>query len=156
MSETAVPSTGLGPADTRTFFGHPVGLYILFFTEMWERFSFYGMRSLLVLYMVDHLFLRPDIGHSVLGYTAVKGTLEMIFGPLEAQPLSSQIYGLYTGFVYLTPFFGGMLADRVFGQRKTVVLGGVLMAIGHFLMAVENLFFPALLFLILGHGTRPS
>ena len=119
---------------------------------MWERFSYYGMRSLLVLYMVDHLFLRPEAGQRVLGFGVVKGGLEAIFGPLAPQPLSSQIYGLYTAFVYLTPFFGGMLADRAIGQRRAVILGAVLMAIGHFLMAVESLFFPALLFLILGNG----
>jgi POT family proton-dependent oligopeptide transporter len=102
--------------------------------------------------MVDHLFLHPDVGQRVLGFGFVKGGLEAIFGPLAPQPLSSQIYGLYTAFVYLTPFFGGMLADRVIGQRRAVILGAVLMAIGHFLMAVESLFFPALLFLILGNG----
>ena len=139
-------------AKGRTILGHPAGLFVLFFTEMWERFSYYGMRSLLVLYMVDHLFLHPEAGQRVLGFGLVKGGLEAIFGPLEPQPLSSQIYGLYTAFVYLTPFFGGMLADRVIGQRRAVILGGVLMAIGHFLMAVESLFFPALLFLILGSG----
>jgi POT family proton-dependent oligopeptide transporter len=105
---------------------HPAGLSVLFFTEMWERFSYYGMRSLLVFYMIKHL-----------QFTQVR---------------SSEIYGLYTGFVYFTPLFGGLLADRVLGQRRTVVLGGVLMALGHFLMAVESLFFPALLFLILGNG----
>jgi POT family proton-dependent oligopeptide transporter len=93
---------------------------------MWERFSYYGMRSLLVYYMIKHLQFT--------------------------QERSSQIYGLYTGFVYFTPLFGGMLADRLLGQRRTVILGGVLMAIGHFLMAVESLFFPALIFLILGNG----
>lgn len=133
-------------------FGHPKGLYILFFTEMWERFSFYGMRSLLVLYMVNHLFIQPDVGQKVLGFTAIRGGLEAVFGPLAVQPLSSQIYGLYTGFVYFTPFFGGLLADRVLGQRKTVVIGAVLMAIGHFLMAFEGMFFLALMFLILGNG----
>ena len=137
---------------SRTILGHPPGLFVLFFTEMWERFSYYGMRSLLVLYMVDHLFLRPDVGKKVLGFAALEGALESIFGPLEIQPLSSQIYGLYTAFVYLTPFFGGMLADRVLGQRKTVILGAILMAIGHFLMAAENLFFVALMFLIMGNG----
>ena len=136
----------------RTILGHPAGLYVLFFTEMWERFSYYGMRSLLVLYMVDHLFVHPAAVQRVLGFGLVKGGLEAIFGPLAPQPLSSQIYGLYTAFVYLTPFFGGMLADRVIGQRRAVILGGVLMAIGHFLMAVESLFFVALLFLILGNG----
>jgi proton-dependent oligopeptide transporter, POT family len=139
-------------AQGRTILGHPAGLFVLFFTEIWERFSYYGMRSLLVLYMVDHLFLHPEAGQRVLGFGLVKGGLEAIFGPLAPQPLSSQIYGLYTAFVYLTPFFGGMLADRVIGQRRAVILGAVLMAIGHFLMAVESLFFPALLFLILGNG----
>ena len=136
----------------RTILGHPAGLFVLFFTEMWERFSYYGMRSLLVLYMVDHLFVHPEVARSVFGFGLVKRGLEAIFGPLGPQPLSSQIYGLYTAFVYLTPFFGGMLADRVIGQRRAVILGGVLMAIGHFLMAVESLFFPALLLLILGNG----
>ena len=145
--------TQRGRAGERTILGHPVGLFVLFFTEMWERFSYYGMRSLLVLYMVDHLFLRPDVGQRVLGFNAVKGGLESVFGPLQAQPLSSQIYGLYTALVYLTPFFGGMLADKVIGQRRAVILGAILMAIGHFLMAIEHLFFPALLFLILGNGS---
>ena len=140
------------PAKKEGLFGHPKGLYILFFTEMWERFSYYGMRSLLVLYMVNYLFLKPDVGQRVLGFNALKGMLESMFGPLAPQPLSSQIYGLYTAFVYLTPFFGGMLADRVLGQRRTVILGAVLMAIGHFLMASERLFLPALLFLIAGNG----
>jgi len=139
-------------AQGRTILGHPAGLFVLFFTEMWERFSYYGMRSLLVLYMVDHLFVHPDVGQRVLGFGLLKGGLEAIFGPLDAQPLSSQIYGLYTALVYLTPFFGGMLADSVIGQRRAVILGSVLMIIGHFLMAVEALFFPALLFLILGNG----
>lgn len=110
----------------KMFRQHPKGLYVLFFTEMWERFSFYGMRALLVYYMTKQL--------------------------LFSQEMSSQVYGLYTGFVYFTPFFGGIIADRFWGQRKTVVVGGVLMAIGHFLMAFESLFYPALLFLILGNG----
>lgn len=92
---------------SRTILGHPAGLFVLFFTEMWERFSYYGMRSLLVLYMVDHLFLRAEAGQRVLGFGLVKGGLEAVFGPLQPQPLSSQIYGLYTAFVYLTPFSGG-------------------------------------------------
>ena len=139
-------------AKEGTWLGHPKGLFVLFLTEMWERFSYYGMRSLLVLYMVNHLFIQPDVGQRVLGFTALKGMLEGAFGPLGNQALSSQIYGLYTGLVYFTPFFGGLLADRVLGQRKTVVIGGILMAIGHFLMAIESMFFPALMFLILGNG----
>jgi len=119
---------------------------------MWERFSYYGMRSLLVLYMVNFLFIQPDVGREVLGFNTVKGALEAVFGPLATQPLSSQIYGLYTAFVYLTPFFGGVLADRVLGQRKSVVLGGVLMAIGQFILMVPGLFFVGLLVLIIGNG----
>jgi proton-dependent oligopeptide transporter, POT family len=132
-------------------FGHPKGLTFLFTTEMWERFSYYGMRSLLVLYMTKYLFLH---GHAenALGLAGLKNALEAIFGPLDIQPLSSQIYGLYTALVYLTPVFGGLLADRVLGQRRTVVIGAVLMAIGHFMMAVEQLFLLALLALILGNG----
>jgi POT family proton-dependent oligopeptide transporter len=132
-------------------FGHPRGLTFLFTTEMWERFSYYGMRSLLVLYMTKYLLL-PDHAGNVAGLLAVKRGLESIFGPLDVQPLSSQIWGLYTGLVYFTPIFGGLLADRVLGQRRTVVIGAVLMAIGHFMMAVEQLFVFALLALILGNG----
>lgn len=139
--------------DTQaTLLGHPVGLYVLFFTEMWERFSFYGMRALLTLYMVNHLFSDDDRMLGVLGMTPLRGGLESVFGPLETQPLASQVYGLYTGLVYLTPFFGGLIADRFWGQRRTVVVGCVLMAIGHFLMAIESAFLVALGFLILGNG----
>ena len=137
----------------KTILGHPVGLFVLFFTEMWERFSYYGMRALLVLYMVNYLIHRVETGSSyVFGFAPLRHAIESVFGPMTVQPLSSEIYGLYTGFVYLTPFFGGMLADRLLGQRKTVVVGGVLMAIGHFLMAVESMFLVALCFLILGNG----
>ena len=145
------------PVDTvrsqRTILGHPSGLFVLFFTEMWERVSYYGMRALLVLYMVDYLIPRVHSGASqVVGFMSLQHGLEAVFGPLAVQPLSSQIYGLYTAFVYFTPFFGGMLADRVLGQRKCVVIGGVLMAIGQFLLAVESMFLPGLFFLILGNG----
>ena len=151
MATTTADAVAL-PRSQATWLGHPRGLFVLFMTEMWERMSYYGMRSLLVLYMVQHLFIRPDVGQKVLGFAALKGALETAFGPMATQALSSQVYGLYTGFVYFTPFFGGMLADRLLGRRKAVIVGGTLMAIGHFLMAVENLFLPALLFLILGNG----
>src|SRR3954451_3063186 len=139
--------------EQRTLLGHPVGLFILFFTEMWERFSYYGMRALLVLYMVNYLIKSVQAGSAhVVGFGGLQRGLEWIYGPLTIQPLASLIYGLYTAFVYFTPFFGGMLADRVLGQRKTVVEGAVLMAIGHFLMAIEAAFLIALLFLIAGNG----
>jgi POT family proton-dependent oligopeptide transporter len=138
--------------NERTILGHPVGLFILFFTEMWERFSYYGMRALLVLYMTDYLFLNPELGREVLGFTVLQAQLTRMFGEMTSQQLASQVYGLYTGFVYLTPLFGGMLADKLLGQRKTVLVGGILMAAGHFLMANERMFLVALFLLILGNG----
>jgi proton-dependent oligopeptide transporter, POT family len=132
-------------------FGHPKGLAFLFTTEMWERFSYYGMRALLVLYMTKYL-LVPEHTGNVIGLAGVKDALEAVFGRLDVQPLSSQIYGFYTALVYLTPIFGGFLADRVLGQRRMVVIGAILMAIGHFMMAVEQLFLFALAALILGNG----
>src|SRR5690606_10068260 len=105
-------------------FGHPKGLYVLFFTEMWERFSYYGMRSLLVLYMTSYLLNDPQRAADVFGYTTLHAILVAVFGELTIQQISSQIYGIYTSLVYLTPLFGGMLADRVLGQHKTVYVGG--------------------------------
>jgi proton-dependent oligopeptide transporter, POT family len=132
-------------------FGHPKGLTVLFATEMWERFSYYGMASLLVLYLVKYLLLPGQV-EAVIGYRAVKGALESVFGPLAPQPLASQIFGFYAGFAYLLPVFGGYLADRWFGQRKMAIAGALLMAIGHFLMAIEALLFIALGCLVLGMG----
>jgi len=136
---------------TRDFLGHPRGLTFLFATEMWERFSYYGMRALLVLYMTKYLF-QPDQVQGVLGLATLRRGLETLSGPLEAQPLASEIYGLYTGLVYLAPLFGGLLADRVLGQRRTVIIGAALMALGHFMMAFQSLLLFALPTLILGNG----
>ncbi len=147
-------TVALSPADPRSqpdLFGHPRALTFLFATEMWERFSYYGMRALLVLYMVKYL-LHPPAAASVLGLVSFRSGLELVFGPLDLQPLASQIYGFYTGLVYLTPIFGGLLADRVLGRRRTAILGAALMAVGHFMMAFEHLFLFALGFLILGNG----
>jgi proton-dependent oligopeptide transporter, POT family len=132
-------------------FGHPRGLAFLFTTEMWERFSYYGMRALLVLYMTKYVLLPAQAGN-VVGLAGFKSALEAVFGPLDVQPLASQIYGFYTALVYFTPIFGGLLADRLLGQRRMVVIGATLMAIGHFLMAVEPLLLFALFALILGNG----
>jgi POT family proton-dependent oligopeptide transporter len=145
------PAIADTPGASRDLFGHPRGLSYLFATEMWERFSYYGMRALLVLYMVKYL-LAPQRADGVLGLPAFRSALEFVFGPLSIQPLASQIYGFYTGLVYLTPIFGGLLADRVLGARRTVILGAALMAAGHFMMAFEPLFLLALLVLILGNG----
>lgn len=136
----------------KIIFGHPIGLMVLFFTEMWERFSYYGMRALLVLYMTQHLLQAAQTDTVVFGFATLQTSVEWLFGPMSTQAMASQIYGLYTGLVYFTPLFGGILADRVLGPRKSVILGSVLMAIGHFLMAAEAFFLLALLFLILGNG----
>ena len=120
---------------------------------MWERFSYYGMRALLVLYMVDYLIKNVRAGTvHVLGYGPLERGIEAVFGPQNIQPMASQIYGIYTALVYLTPLFGGMIADRLLGQRKTVVIGGVLMAIGQFFLAAESMFLVGLFFLIIGNG----
>jgi POT family proton-dependent oligopeptide transporter len=137
----------------KTLLGHPAGLFVLFFTEMWERFSYYGMRALLVLYMVDYLIKNVRAGTvHVLGFGPLQHGIEAVFGPQNIQPMASQIYGIYTALVYLTPLFGGMLADRLLGQRKTVVIGGILMAIGQFFLAAESMFLVGLFFLIVGNG----
>ena len=115
----ALPS----PEEARAggFLGHPRGLAYLAFTEAWERFSYYGMSALLVLYMVDQLLLPGHVEH-VLGFAAFRHLIEGAFGPLSSQALASEIFGLYSGFVYFTPVLGGWIADRWIGQRNAVVL----------------------------------
>ena len=115
LKEGDIPS----PFDTirvqRTILGHPAGLFVLFFTEMWERFCYYGMRALLVLYMTDYLIRGVQTGaFHVYGFGYLQHGLEAVFGPMAIQPIASEIYGLYTGFVYFTPLFGGI-------DRKSVV-----------------------------------
>ena len=120
----------------RTILGHPRGLFVLFFAEMWERFSYYGMRALLIFYLTKHWLF--DDGKANL------------------------IYGAYTSLVYITPVLGGYLADRYLGQRKAVAFGALLLTFGHCLMAVEgnggqhdatiNVFWLALSFIIVGSG----
>jgi len=133
------------PAD-RAFLGHPKGLGYLAFTEAWERFSFYGMQTLLALYMVKELLLPGHIEH-----VAFFGPVQRLYG-LKGQPLASAIFGTYAALVYLTPILGGFLADRVLGKRRTVLAGAMTMALGHFLMAFEQTFLLALLCLVLGCG----
>lgn len=150
MSALTPDAAGNRPAKP-DLFGHPRALGFLFATEMWERFSYYGMRALLVLYMVKYLLL-PGRAEQVTGLSGLRAGLETVFGPLGMQALASQIYGFYTGLVYLTPILGGLIADRLLGQRRTVLIGAGLMAAGHFMMAFEQLFLFALLVLILGNG----
>jgi len=139
------------PPVGRDFLGHPRGLAVLFASEAWERFSYFGNAALVVLYMTKYLF-DPGRFDAVLGLDAVRAALEFLFGRLEPQPLASQLFGFYTGLAYFTPILGGLVADRWLGQHRTVVIGGVFMAIGHFMMAFEALFLLALLMLIVGIG----
>ena len=129
----AVPAPHVAPPDDRAFFGHPRGLSTLFFTEMWERFSYYGMRALLIL------FMTAPAAAGGLGFdTAVAGA----------------IYGLYTSSVYMATLPGGWIADRLLGPRRAVLYGGILIACGHFSMAIQSLatFYLGLLLIVLGTG----
>lgn len=132
MTDTTLPS-----GDSKgTFLGHPLGLFVLFFAEMWERFSYYGMRALLIFYLTQH----------------------WLFSDGE----SGVIYGAYTALVYITPVLGGYIADKYLGQRKAVLFGAILLTFGHFLMGFEgeggqdiaslNAFWAALAFIIVGSG----
>jgi POT family proton-dependent oligopeptide transporter len=124
-AEHATDRSGIG--------GHPAGLTTLFLTEMWERFSYYGMRALLVLYMV------APLGSGGLGFDVSRAT---------------RIYGLYTGAVYFTNVFGGLLADSLLGARLAVLLGGIIIACGHFSMALQALpsFYAGLFLIVIGTG----
>jgi proton-dependent oligopeptide transporter, POT family len=113
-------------ASQQTWFGQPRGLTILFLTEMWEIFSYYGMRTLLVYYMTKQLLI--------------------------GQERASLIYGVYLATLYITPIFGGLIADRWLGKRRAVIIGGSIMAAGHFMMTLEPLFYLALATIALGNG----
>lgn len=123
---SAARATGMRPTGEATWFGQPRGLTVLFLTNMWETFSYYGMRALLVYYMTKELLID--------------------------QRTSSFIYGAYTAFAYFTPIFGGVIADRLLGKRRAVVIGASIMALGHFMMAFEPLFYAALATIALGNG----
>jgi POT family proton-dependent oligopeptide transporter len=141
-------------ADDKWFFGHPRGLAYLAFTEAWERFSYYGMTALLVLYMSKQLLLPGHVEH-IAGFEAARRFFEGVYGggkTMTVVALASAIYGFYSSTVYLTPFLGGLLADRLLGRTTTVTLGACLMAAGHFLMAFDVSFLAALACLMLGAG----
>ena len=113
--------TGAAERPEPELFGHPRGLTFLFTTEMWERFSYYGMRAILIYYLVNYL-LHPDVFNGVIGHGMLRGVVEFIFNGgqhMDTQPFSSGIYGLYTALVYLTPLIGGLIADgRVSGPGR--------------------------------------
>jgi POT family proton-dependent oligopeptide transporter len=140
----------IAPSRAGRFLGHPVGLAYLVITEAFERFSYYGMQGLLVLYMTERLLLPGAIEH-VAGFGSFRAAIEGVFGQLSTTALATQVFGLYGGSVYLTPILGGFIGDR-YGRRLTVMVGLVTMALGHFLMAFESLFLPALAVLIVGSG----
>jgi len=151
---TDVGAVAAAPApfsNSRDVLGHARGLYFIGCTEFWERVSFHGMQALLVLYMVERLLLPGHI-ENIVGFSGFRAAIEAVTGPLSSQALASQIFGLYVGFVYLTPVFGGLLGDRVLGRRRAVALGAILMTAGHFCMVFEAWFLAALLLLIVGAG----
>ncbi len=117
--------------EDRSFIGHPRGLGYISFAEAWERFSYYGMQSLLVLYMVKYL-LHPGHVENIAGFESFRHLIEYFRGPLSIQALASTIFGLYTGFVYLTPIAGGLIADRFLGRTATITIGALLMSAGPF------------------------
>jgi proton-dependent oligopeptide transporter, POT family len=134
-----------------TILGHPRGLVVLAGTQLWERFSFYGMQTLLTLYLVNHL-LKPGQIEGVWGFAAFRAGLEAITGPLGTLALAAQIFGLYIGLFNIVPLLGAWAGDGPLGQRRTVVIGLILMAAGHLAMASEALFLIALALLVLGGG----
>ncbi len=119
----------------KQLFGHPVGLYVLFFTEMWERFSYYGMRAILTLYLVE----QTTSNNPGLGWT-------------NGEALA--LYGWYTMMVYVMSIPGGIIADRILGQKKSVMVGGVLLLLGHSVLAVEQMwaFYSGIVLIVLGVG----
>ena len=137
--------------EDRSFIGHPRGLAYIAFTEAWERFSYYGMQSLLVLYMVNRL-LHPGHIEAIAGFGSFRHLLEIFYGRLQTQPLASAIFGVYTALVYLTPIGGGLIADRWLGRTRTITIGAILMSAGHFLMAFDVTFLLALACLLTGVG----
>ena len=144
----ATPELEQVDRNDRAFLGHPKGLGYLGFTEGCERFSYYSMQTLLTLYMVNYLLL-PGRLEKVFGLQWLQAH---VYHGISGQPLASAIFGTYTALVYLTPIFGGIIADKWLGRNTTLIIGGVLMAIGHFLMAIESAFVFALLALLLGVG----
>ena len=120
------------PSQEPEMFGHPKGLFYLFFAELWERFSFYGMRALLTLYMIEHI------------YKAI----------VERDTATAVVYASYGSLVYASTVIGGQISDKILGMRASIFLGGILMSLGHFILAIENdiAFFLALAFIVVGNG----
>src|SRR6476660_4046318 len=144
----ATPDLEHGDRHDRAFLGHPKGLGFLGFTEACERFSYYSMQTLLTLYMVNYLLLAGNIEH-VSGLAWLRS---WHYPGLDGQPLASAIFGDYTSLVYLMPILGGIIADKLTGRKVAMIAGGLIMSLGHFLVAFEGAFLLALLCLIVGVG----
>jgi len=138
-------------AANHRFLGHPLGLGVLVVSEAWERFSYAGMQALLVLY-TTHVLFQPDHIAAIWGMAGFRRALEAAYGPLTPQGLASVMFGIYAGLVYLTPILGGVLADRLIGRTRTVVIGAVLLTIGHGLMGFPAAFLLALACIVFGVG----
>lgn len=138
-------------ANDKAFLGHPKGLAYLAFTEAWERFSYYGMQGLLALYMIQQLLL-PGHVENVIGGDPFLSWITSTYGADTVKAQSSAIFGLYTSVIYVSPLLGGLIADRLLGRTRTIVMGGVIMALGHFLMAFDQSFLAALACLVFGAG----
>jgi POT family proton-dependent oligopeptide transporter len=149
MSASAIELAG--PRKRDWFFGHPGGLATLAFTESWIGFSYYGMQSLLVLYMTSQLLTPPHIGH-VIGFAPFHTLLNGLYGRRDGPALASAITGLYSALAFATPLLGGVIADWVLGRTRTIILGAVLLTIGHFLMAFDFSFLIALACIVVGMG----
>jgi POT family proton-dependent oligopeptide transporter len=140
------------PPAGKDVLGHPRGLWYLVFGEAWERFSYYGMQALLVLYLTQYLLLPENVGR-IAGFPQFRAFLESLYGPLATPvTLAAAITGLYSAGVYFTPLIGGYIADRWLGRTRTVTLGALFMVAGHFLMAFDVLFVAAIACLFIGVG----
>ncbi len=149
----AMIDRGEVPASTRApeLFGHPRGLWVLGGTELWDRISFHGMVSMLVLYMTGEL-LQPGRIEHVVGFAAYRHALEAVFGPLTPGAIATQTFGLYFAAIAFLPIVGGWLGDKVVSRRVAVSAGALTMTAGHFAMAFDGTFLIALLLLIAGAG----
>ena len=149
---TAATATAAQAPAGKDIFGHPRGLWYLSFCEAFERFSYYGMQALLVLYLTHYLLLPGHLEH-VAGFGALRAALQSLYGPLATPvAIAAAITGVYSSGVYITPLIGGFIADRVLGRTTTVIMGCVLMVLGHFLMAFDVSFVVAILCLFVGVG----
>ncbi|KXU99518.1 peptide transporter [Gluconobacter potus] len=135
----------------RELWGHPIGLWVLTLTEGWVGFSLYGMQAILALYLTDHL-LQPAHSGAVMGLGPLEAFASALYAPVGPRAMGAAITGLFLALIYATPLLGGFLADRVLGQTRTILLGAILMTVGHFLMSFDWSFVLALGFLLAGLG----